>query len=78
MLYGVSFLGVRRGNGVVFAGADDPPVQPHETEFHIHACFRAALGATSPFDLRPYEPLLAEARIASGNFSPETPGFAQP
>ncbi|MFE0377462.1 P-loop ATPase, Sll1717 family [Streptomyces inhibens] len=75
VLYGVGFLGVRRGNGVVFAGADDLPVQPHETEFHIHACFRAALGATSPFDLRPYEPQLADARIASGSFSPETSGF---
>ncbi|MFD6276360.1 P-loop ATPase, Sll1717 family [Streptomyces sp. NPDC060209] len=75
VLYGVGFLGVRRGSGVVFAGADDSPVQPHETEFHIHACFRAALGATSPFDLRPYEPLLAHARIVSGNFNPETPGF---
>lgn len=75
VLYGVGFLGVRRGNGVVFAGADDLPVQLHETEFHVHACFRAALGATSPFDLRSYEPLLAEARIASGNFNPGTPGF---
>jgi hypothetical protein len=74
VLYGVGFLGVRRGNGVVFAGADDLPVQPHETEFHIHACFRAALGATSAIDLRRYEPQLADARIASGNYSPAASG----
>lgn len=74
VLFGVGFLGVRRGNGVVFAGADDLPVQPHETEFHIHACFRAALGATSAIDLRRYEPQLADARIASGNYSPAASG----
>jgi hypothetical protein len=72
VLYGVGFLGVRRGNGVVFA--DDLPVQPQETEFHVHACFRAALGATSPLDLRPYEPQFAGARIASGNYSPAASG----
>jgi hypothetical protein len=72
VLYGVGFLGVRRGNGVVFA--DDLPVQPQETEFHVHACFRAALGATSPLDLRSYEPQFAGARIASGNYSPAVSG----
>jgi len=71
ILFGVGFLGVRRGNDVVFAGEDDLPVQPHETEFHVHLCFREALGATSAIDLRRYEPLLADARIASGNISPE-------
>ncbi|QRX93329.1 P-loop ATPase, Sll1717 family [Streptomyces noursei] len=69
ILYGVGFLGVRRGNDVVFAGNDDLPAQPHETEFHVHPCFREALGATSAIDLRHYEPLLASDRIASGNIS---------
>ncbi|MFJ4832790.1 P-loop ATPase, Sll1717 family [Streptomyces sp. NPDC088747] len=67
ILYGVGFLGVRRGNDVVFAGEDDLPVQPHETEFHVHRCFRAALGATSAMDLRRYEPVLAGDRIVQGN-----------
>ncbi|UIX31727.1 P-loop ATPase, Sll1717 family [Streptomyces sp. GQFP] len=66
ILYGVGFLGVRRGNDVVFAGGDELPVQPHETEFQVHPCFREALGATSAIDLRRYEPQLAQARIASG------------
>lgn len=52
VLYAVGFLGVRRGNDVVFAGDDDLPVQAHETEFHVHPCFRTALGATSAIDLR--------------------------
>ncbi|MFC9756802.1 P-loop ATPase, Sll1717 family [Streptomyces sp. NPDC056921] len=66
ILYGVGFLGVRRGNDVVFVGGDELPVQPHETEFQVHPCFREALGATSAIDLRRYEPQLAQARIASG------------
>ncbi|WP_063753060.1 P-loop ATPase, Sll1717 family, partial [Streptomyces resistomycificus] len=70
VLYGVGFLGVRRGNDVVFAGDDDLPVQPHETEFHVHPCFRAALGATSAIELRRYQPQLADGRIASGGFGP--------
>ncbi|MGW2726761.1 P-loop ATPase, Sll1717 family [Streptomyces sp. NPDC001494] len=67
VLYDVGFLGVRRGNDVVFAGGNDLPVQPHETEFHIHPCFRAALGATSAIDLRRYEPGVAGDRLVQGN-----------
>jgi len=70
ILYAVGFLGVRRGSDVVFAGDDDLPVQPHETELHVHRCFREALGATSAIDIRRYEPLVAGARIASGSFGP--------
>src|SRR5690606_20010538 len=66
VLYGVGFLGVRRGNDVVFAGGDDLPVQPHETQFVVHPCFREALGATSAVDLRRYEPASAGARIVAG------------
>ncbi|MCX5361723.1 hypothetical protein OG864_23720 [Streptomyces sp. NBC_00124] len=69
VLYEVGFLGVRRGNDVVFAGDHGLPVQPHETEFHIHACFRAALGATSATDLRRYAPQFTDDRIASGNLT---------
>ncbi|MEU9396902.1 hypothetical protein AB0D86_43795 [Streptomyces sp. NPDC048324] len=74
VLHGVGFLGVRRGNDVVYAGDDGLAVQPHETEFQVHPCFRAALGATTAFDLRRYEPQVAGARIASGNLSPGAPG----
>jgi hypothetical protein len=42
-LYGVSFLGVLRNGDVVYSGGSEPPIQPHEDEFHIHPCFRAAL-----------------------------------
>ncbi|WP_105972206.1 P-loop ATPase, Sll1717 family [Streptomyces geranii] len=75
ILYGVGFLGVRRGNDVVFAADDHLPVQPHETEFHVHRCFREALGATSAIDIRRYEPLAAlSARIASGAHGPQSSG----
>ena len=76
VLYGVGFLGVRRGSDEVFAGGDDLPVQPHETEFRVHPCFRAALGATSAMDLRPYEPSVAGTRIATGNISPDASGVS--
>ncbi|MFE9445903.1 P-loop ATPase, Sll1717 family [Streptomyces sp. NPDC006602] len=63
VLHAVGFLGVRRGNDVVFAGDDALPAQPHETEFHIHPCFREAIGATDAIHLWPYEPLVARDRI---------------
>ncbi|WP_328359374.1 hypothetical protein OG800_22510 [Streptomyces sp. NBC_00445] len=68
VLYAVGFLGVRRGNDVVFAGDDDLPVQAHETEFHVHPCFRTALGATSAIDLR---------HFAGGAFDMDLPRVVQ-
>lgn len=55
-LYAMSFLGVRRGADVVYTGGPQLPVQPHETEFHIHPCFRPALGCTNPAGLGSYSP----------------------
>ncbi|WP_306309952.1 P-loop ATPase, Sll1717 family [Streptomyces lasiicapitis] len=66
-LFAVGFLGVRRGHDVVYGGGGELPVQPHEGEFHVHPCFREALGATSPIDLRRYEPGVVASRIGSGN-----------
>jgi hypothetical protein len=54
VLYGVSFLGVRRGNDVVYAGGSESPPLPDEDVFHIHPCFRAALNSTGPLDLPTY------------------------
>jgi hypothetical protein len=64
-LYSVGFLGVRRGSSVVYAGGAQLPVQPHETEFHIHPCFRLALGCTKPTPLRSYNPQAPVRRLAS-------------
>ncbi|MFC5749609.1 P-loop ATPase, Sll1717 family [Actinomadura rugatobispora] len=61
VLYEVGFLGVRRGNDVVYSGGPWPSVQPHEEEFHIHPCFRAALGATTAAGLGVYNRRLAES-----------------
>ncbi|GHJ37298.1 hypothetical protein Sm713_29070 [Streptomyces sp. TS71-3] len=68
-LYSVGFIGVRRGNDVVYAGGPDLAVQPYESEFHVHPCFREALGATSAVDIHAYTPLVLgaiEARVAGG------------
>jgi hypothetical protein len=50
-LYAVSFLGVKRGNQVVYAGGVEAPIQPNETEFHVHPCFRPALNGLNPLEL---------------------------
>lgn len=68
-LYSVGFMGVRRGNDVVYAGGPDLAVQPYETEFHVHPCFRSALGATSAVDIHAYTPLVIsaiETQVAGG------------
>ncbi|MFJ4013998.1 hypothetical protein [Streptomyces sp. NPDC090026] len=52
-----------------YAGGSDLPVQPYETEFHVHPCFREALGATNAVDIHAYVPLVIsaiEARVAGG------------
>lgn len=42
-LFAIGFLGVRRGEGVAYAGSTALPVQPYEDELHVHPCFRSAL-----------------------------------
>lgn len=69
-LYEVGFLGVRRGNGIVYAGVPLLPVQPHEDEFHLHPCFREALGATSAAGIATYDRVVVDsiqAQTVSGN-----------
>jgi hypothetical protein len=56
VLFAVNFLGVRRGSEVVYTGEAHVSVQPHETEFHIHPCFRPALNALSSTELHAYVP----------------------
>ncbi|MCH0561225.1 P-loop ATPase, Sll1717 family [Streptomyces sp. MUM 16J] len=69
-LYEVGFLGVRRGNGIVYAGVPLLPVQPHEDEFHLHPCFRDALGATSAAGVSVYDRQVVDSirsQVVSGN-----------
>ncbi|MFJ8504461.1 P-loop ATPase, Sll1717 family [Streptomyces avermitilis] len=69
-LYEVGFLGVRRGHGTVYAGVPLLPVQPHEDEFHLHPCFREALGATSAAGIGAYDRLVADSirgQVGSGH-----------
>jgi len=47
-LFGIGFLGVRRGDGVVYAGDSQWPIQPYEDELEIHPCFRPALNCRTP------------------------------
>ena len=55
VLYGIGFLGVKRGNDVVYAGGAHAGIQPSESEFHIHPCFRVALHALEASDINAYQ-----------------------
>jgi len=55
-LYAINFLGIRRGAEVAYAESAPAPLLPHEQEFHIHPCFRPALGALDAMGLPDYEP----------------------
>ncbi|HWO59288.1 MAG TPA: hypothetical protein VNO31_04560, partial [Umezawaea sp.] len=48
LLFSIGFLGVRRRDGWVYAGVGGSTVQPHESAFCIHPCFRPALNTTTP------------------------------
>ncbi|MGW7244309.1 P-loop ATPase, Sll1717 family [Streptomyces sp. NPDC054804] len=58
VLFGIGFLGVKRGHKVVYSEGVQTPLQPGEEEFHVHPCFRPALGGLGPVDLPPYSPNL--------------------
>ncbi|MER5460829.1 hypothetical protein ABT010_09090 [Streptomyces sp. NPDC002668] len=64
VLFGVNFLGVRRGSEVVYTGDAQMPVQPHETDFCIHPCFRPALNALGSTELHAYVPLQPNFAVA--------------
>lgn len=62
VLFGLGFLGVRRGADVVYGGSGRDVIQPQETEFHVHPCFRAGLNAEAPVNLERFEgPLVSRA-----------------
>lgn len=48
LLFSVGFLGVRRRDGYVYAGTTERSIQPHESQFCVHPCFRPALGLARP------------------------------
>jgi hypothetical protein len=55
VLYAIGFLGVKRGNDVVYAGGAHAGIQPSESEFHIHPCFRVALHALEASGINAYQ-----------------------
>ncbi|NGO74970.1 hypothetical protein G6045_04600 [Streptomyces sp. YC504] len=66
ILHTVGFLGVRRGDEVVYAGGFDRPLQADEREFRIHPCFREALRARDAVPITPYNPALRVHALAGG------------
>ncbi|MER6494557.1 P-loop ATPase, Sll1717 family [Streptomyces griseorubiginosus] len=64
VLFNIGFLGVKRGHAVVYSDGSQTPPQAGEDEFHVHPCFRPALGGLGPVDVTAYSP----NRIGGGNF----------
>ncbi|OLF07163.1 hypothetical protein BLA60_28545 [Actinophytocola xinjiangensis] len=71
VLFRVGFLGVRRGGDITYITNAALPIQPHETEFHIHPCFRPALTVadtvTTGYGYTPLQSGLVVGDISSGN-----------
>ncbi|MCH5671576.1 P-loop ATPase, Sll1717 family [Streptomyces gilvus] len=63
VLFSIGFLGVRRGHKVVYSHGSQMPPQPGEDEFHVHPCFRPALGGLGAVEMAGYSP----NRISGGN-----------
>jgi hypothetical protein len=63
-LYSVGLLGVRRNSSVHYAGINHMGLQPHESVFEIHPCFRAALNATHAAELLIDEEIAVSTREA--------------
>lgn len=76
ILYGVGFLGVRRGADVAYAATSNVPVQPHENEFHIHPCFRPALNAHKATQLQAFSDANfgAQSRAIVAGYPPQQVG----
>ena len=56
VLYDIGFLGVRRGDHVVYAARHGGRVELADTEFHVHPAFRPALRATRAAITQDFEP----------------------
>jgi hypothetical protein len=62
ILYGIGFIGVKRGGSVVYSWKAQVGIQSSEIEFHIHPCFRPALNTIRATDIHGYS-VHAAARV---------------
>lgn len=69
VLFGLGFLGVRRGGDIVYGGARREVLEPHENEFHVHPCFRAGLNARGAVNIDPFAVPAQRSRAVDGNVS---------
>jgi hypothetical protein len=66
ILYGIGFLGVKRGGNVIYTWQNQAGIQPVENEFHIHPCFRPALNAVTATGIYMYNVEAARGAYAAG------------
>jgi hypothetical protein len=69
ILYGIGFVGVKRGGAVVYSWKVQVGIQSSETEFHIHPCFRPALNTIRATDIYGYSVhgAIQASRLEAGN-----------
>ncbi|WP_238007186.1 hypothetical protein KZZ52_37490 [Dactylosporangium sp. AC04546] len=66
VLYGIGFLGVRRGEAFEYVHDNNLPLDGTEHHFCVHPCFRQALHTVTATGVAPYRPLSSRSSYALG------------
>jgi hypothetical protein len=80
VLFDIGFLGVRRGQEISFGYAQNAAIEPTDSEFFIHPCFRPALRSVTATIKDHYEPnqlVYQVQRTIAGDFAGR-PGRSAP
>jgi hypothetical protein len=67
VLYGIGFLGVRRGEVFEYVHDGNRPLDGTEQEFCVHPCFRQALRTVTATDVTAYRPLATWSTYSLGS-----------
>ncbi|MFG2043701.1 P-loop ATPase, Sll1717 family [Dactylosporangium sp. NPDC048998] len=67
VLYGIGFLGVRRGDAFEYVHDNNLPLDGTEHQFCVHPCFRQALHTVTATGVAAYRPLSTRSSYALGH-----------
>lgn len=67
VLYGIGFLGVRRGDAFEYVYDGNLPLDGTESEYSVHPCFRQALHTVTAAGVAGYRPLSTRSSYALGS-----------
>jgi hypothetical protein len=71
ILYRIGFLGIRRGPSITYGYDLKTRIEPTDSEFYLHPCFRSALGATRATTKYHYQPNELVSRVRGQLRSPD-------